>query len=208
MIVHALHILRQELNMYLDSFGTDLNNEVVLGNIAQLETVEQSQGLRNKVVMTLVGIKEEKTLKNEPFSRRNEVTMKTEYFNPPVFLNLYLLVTASHNNYTNALIFLSRTAAFFQGKAVFTHFDTAALSAGANVPDTERMSEFKLIVDLYSPGFEEQNHIWGMLGGRQLPSLLYFVRLLEVKRAVEHPAGDLIEQIDINAKPIDKPIVP
>ncbi|MBI5914417.1 MAG: DUF4255 domain-containing protein, partial [Bacteroidetes bacterium] len=201
MFVHALHIIRQELNSFLNSFGADTNDEVQLGNIAQLDLPEQGEAsnLKNKIVVSLINIREEKTLKNGPFSRRNDVTLKTEYFNPPVFLNLYLLISASQNSYTNALIYLSRIVAFFQAKNVFTHENTLPVAPANAVPATERMEEFKIILDMFSPSFEEMNHIWGTLGGKQLPCVMYVARLIEVKRAVEPTVGGLIEEIHLNA---------
>lgn len=200
MIIHALQLIRQELNNFLNSFGSNASDEVHLGNISQLDIPEQGEAssLKNKIVITLVNIKEEKTLKNTPFSRRNDVTLKTEYFNPPVFLNLYLLISASQNSYTNALIFLSRIVSFFQSKNVFTHDNTLPVTPASAVPATERMAEFKMILDLYAPSFEELNHIWGTLGGRQLPSVMYLVRLVEVKRAEAPVEGSLIEEIQVN----------
>lgn len=202
MIVHALHVLRQELDTFLNSFGQENNDQVHLGNIAQLDIPDQgpANNLRNKIVISLVNIREEKALKNGPFSRRNDATLRTEYFNPPVFLNLYLLISASQSSYNNALIYLSRIVAFFQAKNVFTHENTVPINAGADVPASELMDEFKLILELYSPSFEEQNHIWGTLGGKQLPAVMYIARLVEVKRNVEAPTGGIVEEIKLNAK--------
>jgi hypothetical protein len=186
----------------MNSFGLENNDEVHLGNIAQLDIPDQgpANNLRNKIVISLVNLREEKTLKNGPFSRRNDTTLRTEYFNPPVFLNLFLLITASQSSYTNALIYLSRIVAFFQAKNVFTHENTTPIVAGADVPASELMDEFKLMLELYSPSFEEQNHIWGTLGGKQLPSVMYLARLVEVKRASETPTGGLVEEIVLNTK--------
>lgn len=201
MIIHALQIIRQELDSFLNSFGVNAGDEVQLGNISQLDMPEQGEtgNLRNKIVISLLHLKEEKTLKNIPFSRRNDVTLKTEYFNPPVFLNLYLLFSASQQNYTNALIFLSRIVSFFQSKHVFTQDNTLPVSPASAVPASERMAEFKMILDLYSPSFEEWNHIWGTLGGKQLPSVIYIARLVEVKRAEDPLTGSRVEEIQINS---------
>jgi hypothetical protein len=201
MIIHALQVIRQELNSFLNAFGTNASDDVHLGNISQLDIPEQGEAsnLKNKIVISLVGVREEKTLKNVPFSRRNDTTLKTEYFNPPVFLNLYLLISASQNNYVNALIFLSRIISFFQAKNVFTHENTAPITSTSEVPLTERMDEFKIILDVFSPSFEELNHIWGTLGGKQLPSVMYVARLVEVKRAVTSELRGVIEEIQLNA---------
>lgn len=200
MIIHALQIVRQELDAFLNSLGTTGNDEVQLGNISQSDIPEQGEAgnLKNKIIISLVNVREEKTLKNAPFARRNDLTLKTEYFNPPVFFNLYLLISACQNNYNNALIYLSRIAAFFQSKNVFTHQNTLSVTDAALVPETEKMEEFKLIMDLYSPSFEELNHIWGILGGKQLPALLYVARLVEVKAAKVDAIGGLIREVSMN----------
>lgn len=203
MIIHALQVIRNELNAYLDSFSINANtgDDVKLGNISQLEIPNQGEAdtMKDKIVISLVNIREEKTLKNVPFSRRNDTTLKTEYFNPPVFLNMYLLISACQSSYTNALIYLSRIIAFFQAKNVFTHENTTPITSDSEVPATERMDEFKIILDMYSGSFEELNHIWGVLGGKQLPSVLYLARLVEVKRTVEAESRGVIEEIQLNA---------
>lgn len=201
MIIHALQILRKELDEFLNSFGADDSDQVQLGNIAQLDLPQQgdANNLKDKVVISLVNVREEKTLKNGPFSRRNDTTLKAEYFNPPVFLNLYILISVSQSNYTNALIYLSRIVSFFQEKNVFTQENSVSNITDVEVPQTERMDEFKLILELYCPSFEEQNHIWGTLGGKQLPSVMYLARLVEVKRAVAPRIGGLIEEIQLNS---------
>ncbi|AEE48490.1 DUF4255 domain-containing protein [Haliscomenobacter hydrossis] len=200
MLIHALQIIRQELNTHLDSFGKTDDDQVQLGNISQIEIPDQGElsSLKNRIVITLVNVREEKTLKNSPFVRRNDVTLKAEYFNPPVFLNLYLLISASQSSYANSLIFLTRIVTFFQSKNVFTNQNTLPITDDTLVPPTERMEEFKLIMDLFSPSFEEWNHIWGTLGGKQLPALLYVARLVEVKAATVDKYGGLIQEIDMN----------
>jgi Pvc16 N-terminal domain len=197
MFIHSLQIIRQELNAYLNSIGPDSNDEVQLGNISQLDIPAQGEigGMKNKIVISLINVREEKTLKNSPFTRRNDVTLKTEYFNPPVFLNLYVLISACQDNLVNALTYLSRITTFFQSKNVFTHQNTVPITDTTTVPESEKMEEFKLIMDLYSPSFEELNHIWGTLGGKQLPSLVYVVRLVEVKPKKLNATSGVIEEI-------------
>lgn len=199
MIIHALQVIQEELNSYLNSFSPGaLDDDVVkLGNIAQLDIVPQSDtdNIKNSVVITLVNIREEKTLKNAPNFRRNDSTMKTEYFNPPVHLNLYLLISANQISYINSLVFLSRIASFFQEKSVFTHLNTLPIS---NVPEKELMSSFKILMELYSPSFEELNHVWGTLGGKQLPGLMYIARLVEISQRKAPAIGSLVEEVMLN----------
>jgi len=200
MIVHAMQILRKELEAFLKPLDADDDRVVELANVAPLDKLQaETHGNdADKVVLTLINIREEKTLKNGPFHRRNDATLQTEYFNPHVFLNLYILVSANQTKYTNALIYLSRIASFFQGKNVFTHLNSLPVT-DTEVPETDRMDSFKLILDLYSPSFEELNHIWGTLGGKQVPSLVYCLRLVEVQPRKLEGTGGLVEEIKLNA---------
>ncbi|MBI1227573.1 MAG: DUF4255 domain-containing protein [Bacteroidetes bacterium] len=199
MIIHALQILRKELEEFLKPIDANDDRVVELGNVAPLDKMqgEVNGNDSNKVLITLINVREEKTLKNGPFSRRNDATLRTEYFNPHVFLNLHVLVSANQVNYSNALIYLSRIAAFFQSKNVFTHLNSMEVT-DSEVPATEQMETFKIILDLYSPSFEELNHIWGTLGGKQVPSLVYAVRLVEITPRKLNATGGLVEEVMLN----------
>lgn len=201
MLIHALQIIRKELDLFLTPVDNATDSGVELGNVAPLDKMqgEANGGDANKVLITLINLREEKTLKNGPFSRRNDTTLKVEYFNPPIFLNLYILISANQVSYTNSLIYLSRIAAFFQEKNVFTHLNTVAVT-NTEVPLADQMETFKIILDLYSPSFEELNHIWGTLGGKQVPSLVYCLRLVEVNRRRVDSTGGLVEEIQLGVR--------
>lgn len=196
MVYEALQILGEQLNIYLGSKG--LSNLISLENIALLETsTENSDRVANKVVLTLINLNEEKTLKNLPnYKVINKQT--TEYKNPPISLNLYLLISANCNTYVNSLRSLSKTIEFFQGKSIFTSENTAYTVKD----DFDVLSNFKLIVNLYTPSFEELNHIWGTLGGRQLPSVIYQIQLIEIDRKDLPVTGPVILEVnnDLNLK--------
>ena len=55
----------------------------------------------------------------------------------------------------------------------------------------------KLIVEMISLTFEQQNHMWGTLGAKYLPSVLYKVRMLVVQRSAEAPAS-LVSEVQTN----------
>ena len=153
--------------------------------------------LRDKLYLSLVNIKEEKTLKNIPNRIRNDATLGVTYENPPVFINLLILMTATHTEYVNALTVLSRTIRFFQFRNVFTQENVAPNSITmSSVPfnPLDQLESFKLIFDLYSPTMEEVNHLWGTLGGKQYPFVLYMMRMLDLKfKAVQKQSGVITE---------------
>ena len=188
MISHALTIIANELEKHLsDAYGAPTSGpQVHLGNIA--EGVGNGTGNpgtmpRDVLGLSMVNIREEKTLKNVPTRVRNDATLRVVYQNPPVFLNFHILIVATHANYANALLVLSRTIKFFQFTNVFNQNSVAPGSLTINAPSNplDQLETFKMILEIYSPTMEEVNHLWGTLGGKQYPFALYTLRLLEMQ---------------------------
>ena len=209
MISHALTIVINELNKHLvDTYaaimpGSD-SASAKLGNPA--EGFSGKGGLaRDAVCFSVVNIKEEKTLKNLPHYVRNEVTLTALYENPPVFLNFQILVTAPQESYADGLIMLSRVIRFFQHKTVFTqdNVDPGSIITDAPKNPMDHLEEFKLIFDLYSASMEEVNHLWGTLGGKQYPFVIYWMRMLDLKFKAVEQETPLIRKVaaDIKHKP-------
>jgi hypothetical protein len=196
MISHALTIVKNELDRHLDTFGGD-SPHAELGNVGEVGSQSSPGQSREKVLLSVVNIQEERTLKNVPAYVRDDTALRVRYQNPPTFLNLAVLVTATHVKYGDALLALSRAITFFQFRNVFTpdSVDPRSISDGAPVNALDRLVEFKLIFNLWSPTLEEGNDMWGMLGGKQFPFALYSMRMLELKfEATERESG-LINEV-------------
>ena len=196
MISHALTIVVNELNSHLkDIYAMD--TEVARpGNPSDgFDTNNASS--RDSVIFSVINIREEKTLKNQPNFRRDEASLKALYENPPVFLNFQILVMAPHSNYTNGLLMLSRVLRFFQYRNVFTQDNVLPASITGNAPtnDLDCLESFKLIFDLHSPSMEEINHLWGTLGGKQYPFAMYWMRMLDLKFSGRPREGSLVSEV-------------
>jgi hypothetical protein len=202
MLSHALTIVMNEMEKHLtDTYGPPaIVPQVVLGNIAE-GVAGAAAGMvpREVLAFSMVNIREEKTLKNVPAYQRNDATLRVVYQNPPVFLNFHILVAATHANYSNALLVLSRAIKFFQFTSVFDRNSVSPGSLTKNAPNNplDRLETFKLILDIYSPTLEEVNHLWGTLGGKQYPFVLYTLRLLEMQfQATQAEAGVITEVVN------------
>jgi len=190
MILETLQILKEQLENYFVEVG--LSKNIILDNIALWESgAQEADRLDGKVVLTLINVEEESTMKNTPSVK--VVNGKTEYFNPPVNVNLFLLISANCSTYDISLNSISRTIEFFQGKKIFTSSNTVYNRSN---PSIHPPDHFKFVVDLFTPGFETLNNIWGMLGGRQLPSALYKIQIVEISRDKKLARGELITHID------------
>lgn len=185
MIAHGLTVITNELDRHLATFGGN-SPHAELGNVGDMSSNGQGNGNgqgRNRVVVSLVNLQEERALKNGPTYVRDDASLRVRYENPPTCLNLAMLVAATHADYANAVLALSRSLTFFQFRTVFTHdnVDPASLTDGAPTNDLDRLVEFRMVVNLWSPTMEEVNDMWGMLGGKQYPFALYSVRALELR---------------------------
>lgn len=189
MLYESMHILKEQLNNYFRDIG--LNRTTELQNIALWESGKDEESrLEEKLIVTLLRLEEEATLKNSPHVKVNE--NKSEYRNPPLHLNLYLLIAANFKNYDTSLISISKVIEFFQGKKVFTSSNTVYNRDNVAF---EILDDFRFNLEIYSPSFEELNNIWGTLGGRQMPSIIYKVQLIQIERDKKLSESKIITHI-------------
>lgn len=196
MIDKALAMLRDELDNYIDlSIGSA---EVVVDNIGLLET-SSADTLTKRIVITLVNLEEESTLKNSTPLRKN-FGYNAVYENPPVFLNLYVLITCNYSgdDYVHALERLSAIIKFFQSRNSFSY---NSLSGGM-LPTEPELIDLKFTMELYTLTFEQINHLWGSLGGRQIPFVMYKLRLVALTERAVVREIPVIEEIDTKISPI------
>lgn len=204
MLSHALTIVANEFESHLiNAYGAAPNTSLVrLGNIAEgLGNTANSSGSvpRDVLAISMVNIKEEKTLRNVSGLVRNDAALRITLEQPPVYLNFLILVAATHTNYSNALLMLSRAVRFFQARKSFDQDSVSPVSVTTNAPPNalDQLETFKLIFDLHSPSMEEVNHLWGTLGGKQYPFVLYQLRMLELKfREVLSESGMITEVVN------------
>ena len=182
-ISQLLMAVRGYLQDRLDEIQTTALNRTVVGNIGRPDTEgidgnDQAQPLTDSIVLTLVRTEEDPSRKNQRNYRANPLATDDKkgilYRNPPVSLNLYVLITANHVNYATALTMLANVIAVFQQRNKLTDDGTVTW------PATGLYSDRQLKFSLLSPTFEEANNLWGILGGKQLPSVLYLIQTANV----------------------------
>lgn len=188
MIYQSLNFLTEQVNNYLKTTegNEGIENIAILKNVAHLTDAELLN-LEN-VLLTLVNISEESTMKNLPnHVREGELT---QYRNAPIYLNLYILFSSCViKSYANSLKLLSHIVEFFQGKSTFNNQNSPTAKEGMNT--------FKITLDLYSPTFEQANYLWSTLGGKQFPYVLYKMRIVEVFRDNKTESRGVIKEIAV-----------
>lgn len=185
MIENALIFLRNQINSYLKLRLGITNDMAVIDNIVSQNGVLNA----SELCLSLINVEEEKIHKSQsPYKIADNGTVNL--VNPEIKLNLYVLFTANFgtNNYGEALRFLSHVITFFQGRQVFHR---------QNAPALDEQIE-KLIIELVTLSFEQQNHLWGFIGAKYIPSVLYKVRLLTVADEAALREMQILSDMNIN----------
>lgn len=189
MINKVLTVLKDRLN--LPNGLQDQAGEIaVVGNIAKHE--DDTSNLDNKVVITLLSVEEESTMKNTPrYLKFNESDHIMERESQPAYLNLYVMIAANKNMYDGALVNISKVIEIFQANNVLKY---------NAVSDEE--SDFIFRIELHSVPFDQLSYIWGLLGGKIMPSVLYKISVVKIVAKQEKTDITLIDEINTESKVI------
>ena len=198
MIFDAMRLIQAALQQYfLEVEPGSSPQGVILENIAMTKAVGGEKEVADgQVLMTLVNLQEEATLKNEPHHRlRNGRTL---YQNPPIYLNFFVLFSVPNGvNYGRSLQRLSRVIEFFQWRKELSSINSpTTINIFDNVSRT--VQNIRILADLYSLTFEQLNYLWGSLGGKQVPFVLYRFRLVIVDAEKLQAQSEPITAIAIN----------
>ncbi|MEO4006920.1 DUF4255 domain-containing protein [Flavobacterium sp. CAU 1735] len=157
--------------------------DVVIDSIAKEDN--DATAISNKVVITLLSAEEESALKNasryEPiYPEGSTVPRGYKKKNPTAYLNLYVMVAANRDNYEIALQNISKVIRTFHTEKTF-------------VNETQG---FSIKLQLHPLPFDQLSYVWGLLGGKVIPSALYKISIVKIQKKGEtYP--EIIEDIDI-----------
>ena len=183
MIDLALAFLTKELNGYLlartgETFG-DAQLTRPVDDIGRWVVPEDHIGV------SLLNVDEERVMKAQ-LPEAIFVNGRQVMLEPEIKLNLDVLFAANFKQYPQALKYLSRVITFFQAHPRFASEDYPALDPAID----------RLIPELRSLGFEQLNQLWAFIGGKQLPSVVYRVRLVALQDMEPRSTGQPITFIE------------
>lgn len=188
----VLKFLANQLDSYLQRQQSNNSRNVVLGNVSLIGTNEENGNLNNQVIISLVNVEEDRI--SRPVNNYVKVAQQNIpqviYKNPPVFLNLDILFTAYYSDYQSSLLFLSYIIKFFQYQNVFTTL---------NAPDLPQQID-EVIFDLKTLSLQDLNNLWGILGSKYIPSVMYKVRLVAISDDFAEGDATLVNEISITDK--------
>ena len=172
MIDLAINAMAAELNQYLRALMNTSEDLVEVSNLLGPDGAA-APNVANRIILFLTSIERDTVTQRGP-----EHTARGLAGPGPLFLNLYVMAAANFtgNNYPEALKFLSLVVGYFHGRPVLDH---------SNCPELDHAID-KLILDIENTPPQAMSNIWGVLGGRYLPSVLYRVRMVVIDSANVH----------------------
>ncbi len=187
MIHQVIQHVVSELDTYLNLRSPSLaQDRVVLDSLVD-GSGSPNANAKEKVVLSLVNIQEDSIYQSvETYEKRPDG--KAELVRPELRVNLFLLFIANFSNYAESIKALEYVISFFQTRHVFNYSAIPALTG----------QQGRMVFDLYSMTFEQQNHLWGALGSKYQPSVMYKISLVAIQdRQIEAEIRP-VEQIVIN----------
>lgn len=198
MINRLLSAIRDKLNEFIklkDPVNFGSQDVVVLSNLVEQDgtlaftTASSNNQSEHKVVITLINVEEEKTFKEQKnFQKTTDDTIIN--ISPEIHINLSVLFTAYSTSYTSALMLLSYVLGFFQLENKFTP---------QNTPQLDGILE-KANVTLETLSAEQNNHLWGYLGAKYMPSVVYRMKMLTIQEGQKTAEGPPVTIIHENFK--------
>lgn len=120
--------------------------------------------IADKLILSLAQMSQEASLKNH-IPRLNNGN-ESGRSNPPLSFNIDILVSARCNKYEESLKLISDAVLYFQVNSYFDHSTHPSLSSKIQ----------KISLSVLDMPYQDLSHLWGMLGGKYTPSVVYRAR--------------------------------
>ncbi|MDW3223306.1 MAG: DUF4255 domain-containing protein [Paracoccaceae bacterium] len=182
MIDLALGLVAQRLNSHLTArYGVP--DELV--SISPLVDAEgkPTADARNRLVLFLTNIAQDSTPRASAGGRGTVQMMQAQ----PIHLDIYFMLASAYDaeTYGEGLKLISSALTYFQANPVMTPRNTPDMPSGLN----------QLSLDIANLKVEEMGQLWGNLGGRYVPSVMFKMRSVMID------AGAVSEVVPLITRP-------
>lgn len=169
MINETLDFLVAQLNEYI-RIKTGDSNKV---RLTRLTIGGDEISGTNTLICQVVNLEEERIGKAQ-LPMAPPVGSNFPIRNPEIKLNICMLISANpmqeDEDYRNSLQLLSLAITFFQYRHYFTPDNSPSMPSDVD----------SLIVELYPISLENQSYLWGALGVKYRPSVVYRIRMIKI----------------------------
>lgn len=164
----AVAFLKDELNTFLLTRTGSSSGDVV--KLSKVVDEAGKYAVTEGIAAYIINVEEERVLKSH-LPEYVYVNGQHVVSEPALKLNLHILFAANFALYDQALKYISYVLTYFQSHPSFTSEAYPALDSHIE----------KLVVELQSLSYEQLNQVWAFVGGKQLPSAIYKVRMVVVQ---------------------------
>lgn len=162
MIGASLQFLAMQLNLHLRRIMSIREDLVVVSRMIENDGKE-CEGAINKLNIFLVNMERDCMMQSlaVPELRGDRAVVPSK----KVFLNLHFVIAANFKggNYVDSLRYLSRAVAFFMDHSFFERTSSPDMPEGLE----------KIALDMESLNMQELNNLWGTIGAKYVPSVVY-----------------------------------
>lgn len=164
--------------------------DIAIANIATLEDLSPLNTSKSPIIISIVNIEEDKTLKNQSFylKETNDNNTISRFKNPTQHLILSILFSSYIDDpsmYLNGIEKLNLIINYFQQNSTFyIKVDDSELIYYLDFmskTETEKLNYSKITFEITSLTMEQLNQMWSYLGSKYMPSLLFKMRLYPVQ---------------------------
>ncbi|KQS93191.1 Pvc16 family protein [Chryseobacterium sp. Leaf394] len=160
-------------------------------NISALNDVDEFFETASPVILSIVNIEEDHTMKNQSFYLKNDNQDQISGYNPNQYFILSLLFASynkSMNTYLDGIDKLNKILVFFQqNNSFFYKNDNTELiteESFTQKSETQKKNYQRVTMESVSLGIEQLNQMWSYLGSKYMPSMLYKMRFHMVQESV------------------------
>lgn len=191
MIDQALSLVTTRLNAHLVARYGVPDDLVTLSPLSDAEG-KPATNARNRLVIFLTNIAHDVTLRTST-SRGGGGVMQAN----PLHLDIYFMVASAYeaDTYEEGLKLLSAALMYFQANPVITPQSAPEMPQGMK----------QLSIEISNLPSEEIGQLWGNLGGRYVPSVMFKMRSVIIDANAMTSVVPLITRPGSSATPVDDP---
>ena len=203
-----LKVVIEKLSKLIDPAQTVIE----ITNIAMLNDGDDFLASASPIILSIVNIEEDKTLKNQSIylKNTNDHTQISRYNHPTQHLIISLLFSSYNKNlskYLDGLDKLKTVISYLQqhNSFYYKNDDTELIDYDTFLGKTELQKEnySRVTVESVSLSMDQVNQMWSYLGSKYMPSVLYKMRLCTIQSTDTVPEK-VIKKVKIDLWENDK----
>ena len=181
MIDLALSLVANRLNSHLAARYGVADELVSISPLIDAEG-KSAPAARNRLVIFLTNIAQDSTVRSTQKSRGSPQIVQA----PPIHLDIYFMLASAYDaeTYTEGLKLISAALTYFQANPTLNPQNTPEMPSNLR----------QLTIDISNLKVEEMGQMWGNLGGRYVPSIMFKMRSVVIDAEAVSAIVPLITQ--------------